>query len=116
MSLSFSMEANKGVYTLLLGSGISYTASIPTGWGILKLLCSRIMQLEGEDHQDEIRWYTEKFGKEPLYDEIIGMLTKTPSERNGLLSEFFEPTTEDIREGRKVPTAAHRAIANLVKN
>ena len=115
MSLSFSMEANKGVYALLLGSGISYTASIPTGWGILKLLCSRIMKLEGEEHPDEIQWYTDKFGKEPLYDEIIGMLAKTPSERNGLLSEFFEPTTEDLQEGRKVPTEAHRSIANLVK-
>ncbi|MDP4552948.1 SIR2 family protein [Alkalihalobacillus macyae] len=113
-SLSFSMESNKGVYALLLGSGISYSASIPTGWGILKLLCKRIMELEGECEQDEIKWYTEKFGKEPLYDEIIGMLAKTPSERNGLLSEFFEPSEEDIQEGRKVPTEAHRSIANLV--
>lgn len=36
MSLSFSMEANKGVYALLLGSGISFSANIPTGWGYLK--------------------------------------------------------------------------------
>ncbi|WP_283152157.1 SIR2 family protein [Guptibacillus hwajinpoensis] len=113
-SLSFSMESNKGVYALLLGSGISYSASIPTGWGILKLLCKRIMELEGEYELDEIKWYTEKFGKEPLYDEIIGMLAKTPAERNGLLSEFFEPSEEDIQEGRKVPTEAHRSIANLV--
>src|SRR5699024_620045 len=42
-------------------------------------------------------------------------LAKTSSERNGLLKEFFEPTEEEIDEGRKVPTDAHKAIAELVK-
>lgn len=115
MSLSFSVEANKGVYALLLGSGISYSASIPTGWGVLKELCRRIMLLNGAEEQDEIKWYEEIFGKEPLYDEVIGMLAKTSSERNGLLKEFFEPTEEELDEGRKLPTDAHKAIAELVK-
>ncbi|TDL88732.1 hypothetical protein E2R55_16315 [Vibrio vulnificus] len=115
MSLSFSVEANKGVYALLLGSGISYSAGIPTGWGVLKELCRRIMQIGGSEEQDEINWYEKKFGKAPLYDEVIGMLAKTSSERNGLLKEFFEPTEEELEEGRKVPTKAHKAIAELVK-
>jgi hypothetical protein len=115
MSLSFSVEANKGVYALLLGSGISYSAGIPTGWGVLKELCRRIMLLDGAEEQDEIKWYEEKFGKAPLYDEVIGMLAKTSSERNGLLKEFFEPTEEDLEENKKLPTKAHRAIAELVK-
>lgn len=115
MSLSFSVEANKGVYALLLGSGISYSASIPTGWGVLQELCRRIMELNGVKEQDEIKWYEGKFGKPPLYDEVIGMLAKTSAERNGLLKEFFEPTEEELEEGKKVPTLAHRAIAELVK-
>lgn len=115
MSLSFSMEANKGVYALLLGSGISYSSGIATGWGVLKELCRRIMSIEGSLEQDEIKWYEENFGTSPLYDEVIGMLAKTSSERSGLLKEFFEPTEEDLKEGRKVPTAAHNAIAELVK-
>lgn len=115
MSLSFSIEANKGVYALLLGSGISYSAGIPTGWGVLKELCRRIMLVDGSGEQDEIKWYEAKFGKPPLYDEVIGMLAKTSSERNGLLKEFFEPTEEDLKEGRKVPTEAHKEIAELVK-
>lgn len=115
MSLSFSVEANQGVYALLLGSGISYSSGIPTGWGVLKELCRRIMLVDGSEEQDEIKWYEEKFGIPPLYDEVIGMLAKTSSERNGLLKEFFEPTEEDLKEGRKVPTAAHKAIAELVK-
>ncbi len=32
LSLSFAMEVNKGVYALLIGSGISYSARIPTVW------------------------------------------------------------------------------------
>ncbi|OXS60813.1 SIR2-like protein [Bacillus sp. V-88] len=115
MSLSFSVEANKGVYALLLGSGISYSAGIPTGWGVLNELCRRIMLLEGSEERDAMQWYEEKFGTPPLYDEVIGMLAKTSSERNGLLKEFFEPTEEDLKEGKKVPTVAHRAIAELVK-
>lgn len=47
MSLSFSVEANQGVYALLLGSGISYSSGIPTGWGVLKELCRRIMLVDG---------------------------------------------------------------------
>lgn len=115
MSLSFSVEANKGVYALLLGSGISSAAGIPTGWGILKELCKRIMLLNGENETDAIKWYEKKYNKTPLYDEVIAMLAKTSSERNGLLKEFFEPTEEDIEQNRKLPTKAHRSIAKLVK-
>lgn len=115
MSLSFSVEANKGVYGLLLGSGISYSSGIPTGWGILNELCRRIMKLNGEEERDAIKWYQRKYDKPALYDEVIEMLAKTSSERQGLLKEFFEPTEEDIEEERKLPTEAHRAIAQLVK-
>jgi hypothetical protein len=101
MSLSFSIESNKGVYALLLGSGISYSSGIPTGWGILKELCRRIMLLHGAEEQDEILWYEKKYNKPPLYDEVIGLLARTSSERLGLLKEFFEPIDEDIMKGEK---------------
>lgn len=77
MSLSFSMEANKGVYALLLGSGISFSANIPTGWGILKELCRRIMALNDEIHEDPIQWYQDHYGQPPAYDEVIEVLAKT---------------------------------------
>lgn len=115
MSLSFSVEANKGVYALLLGSGISYSSGIPTGWGILKELCRRIMIHNGESETDEIKWYESYYGKPALYDEVIEMLAKTSSERSGLLREFFEPTEDDLEHKRKTPTQAHRSIAQLVK-
>ncbi|WP_259384374.1 SIR2 family protein [Bacillus thuringiensis] len=115
MSLSFSMEANKGVYALLLGSGISFSANIPTGWGILKELCRRIMEVSGETHEDPIQWYHDHFNKPAAYDEVIEMLAKTSTERVGLLAEFFEPK-EDGGEDEKKPTKAHKEIAKLVEN
>lgn len=115
MSLSFSMEANKGVYALLLGSGISFSANIPTGWGILKELCRRIMALNDEIHEDPIQWYQDHYGQPPAYDEVIEVLAKTSTERLGLLTEFFEPK-EDDEDYMKKPTKAHKEIAKLVKN
>ncbi|SDZ43158.1 SIR2 family protein [Bacillus sp. 166amftsu] len=115
MSLSFSMEANKGVYALLLGSGISYSADIPTGWGILKELCRRIMELNGETHEDSIQWYQNYYGQSPAYDEVIEMLAKTSTERVGLLAEFFEPKEGDEAYVKR-PTKAHKEIAKLVND
>ncbi|WP_100332895.1 SIR2 family protein [Bacillus xiapuensis] len=115
LSLAFSMEASKGVYALLLGSGISYAAGIPTGRGILRELCRRVMLVSGADERDPIQWYEHTYQKVPLYNEVIEILAKTPSERSGLLKEFFEPTAEEIAEKQKVPTDGHRAIAKLVQ-
>ena len=43
------------------------------------------------------------------------MLAPSPTERQGLLQSFFEATDEDREATRKVPQAAHKAIASLVK-
>ncbi|MDA2111932.1 SIR2 family protein [Bacillus cereus] len=114
MSLSFSMEANKGVYALLLGSGISRSANIPTGWEIVEELCRRIMKVEKANHNDPIEWYQEQYKEEPKYDKVIEKLAYTPATRLGLLAEFFEPKQDD-EENTKIPTKAHRSIAKLVK-
>jgi hypothetical protein len=116
LSLAFSMQSNKGIYALLLGSGISYSSGILTGWGILTELCRRVMVLEGDSHENPIEWYENKYEKKPLYDELIEGLCKTSSERNGLLREFFEPTEEDLSNGLKVPSPGHKSIAKLVRS
>ena len=33
-SLAFSIQANRGVYAVMLGSGVSRSAKIPTGWEV----------------------------------------------------------------------------------
>jgi hypothetical protein len=56
-----------------------------------------------------------KFGKEPNYGQLLDNLAPTPTERRNLLRAFFEPTPEESDEDFKVPTVAHKAIADLVK-
>ncbi|HDZ54856.1 MAG TPA: hypothetical protein ENI17_15160 [Pseudomonas xinjiangensis] len=115
LSLAFSMHGNKGVYALLLGSGISRAARIPTGWEIVLELIRKCAHLQGEDCEPAPeQWYEQKYGKAPDYAELLAMLGKTSSERQLLLRGYFEPTEEESEEGAKQPTQAHRAIAQLV--
>ena len=50
ISLVFSMHSSKGVYALLLGSGISRSAEIPTGWEVTLNLIRKFANLSGENH------------------------------------------------------------------
>lgn len=115
-ALAFSLFENKGVYALLLGSGLSRSAQIPTGWEITLDLIRRAAELEGiHSAVDWAAWYRGKFGKEPNYSEILDVLAGSPDERRSILHSYIEPTPEDISEGRKVPTKAHHAIAWLAR-
>jgi hypothetical protein len=53
ISLSFTLSTNKGCYALLLGSGISQSAHIPTGWDITLDLIEKIAKLTDEDTGDD---------------------------------------------------------------
>ena len=116
-ALAFSILHNKGVYAVLLGSGISRGALIPTGWEITLDLVRRVGKLDGVDEQaDWGAWYHQKYGKEPRYTELLDALGSTPDERRAILHGYIEPSQDDIEAGRKVPTKAHRAVANLVRD
>jgi hypothetical protein len=116
-SVAFSIFENRGVFALLLGSGISRSAQIPTGWEIVLELTRRIAALEGVDKStDWLAWYRAKFGKEANYSELLDALAHLPEERRSIIHKFIEPTPKDIDEGRKIPTRAHRAIAKLVRD
>jgi len=113
-SLIFAIQSNPGTYALLLGSGISRAANIPTGWEITEDLIQRLAVLRKEKCEpDPETWYCEKFGKEPNYSKLLEELTKTKTERQQLLRSYFEPNSAN-NEGDKRPTKAHKAIASLV--
>jgi hypothetical protein len=115
LSLAFSIHAKKGVYALLLGSGISRSARIPTGWEIVLDLVRKIAHVNGEDcGPDPAEWYVRTFGKEPDYSELLDALGKFAPERRGLLRGYIEPTEDEKEQGAKVPTEAHKSIAELV--
>ncbi len=114
-SLAFSIQANPGVYTLLLGSGVSRTAKIPTGWEITLDLIRKLAILKGKTcDPDPAQWYLKTFKKEANYSDLLDQIAKTPSERQKLLHEYFESDEADRENGDKCPTKAHKAIAQLV--
>ena len=60
VSLALTLESNPGVYACLLGSGVSATSGIPTGWGIVVDLIQRVACSLGEDPGDDpAAWYEE---------------------------------------------------------
>lgn len=115
--LAFSIHENRGVYALLLGSGLSRAAEIPTGWEITLDLVRRVALAQGVSEQpDWAAWYRATYGREPDYSELVGELGLSAAERRAILHSYIEPSAEDREEGRKQPTRAHEAIADLVRD
>jgi hypothetical protein len=48
-SLAVSAQSNPGVYALLIGSGVSRSSGVPTGWEIVAELICRLSKLKGEE-------------------------------------------------------------------
>ncbi len=127
-NLAFSMSASKGVYALLLGSGISRSAGILTGWEItLELIRKHAHIIDPDlqlDEQGCIDWYHQhitngqniEHGRYPDYSKVVEALAPEQVDRQALLRPYFEPTEIDREQNKKVPTQAHHAIAKLIKS
>lgn len=114
--LAFSVYENKGVFCALLGSGLSRSAEIPTGWEITLDLVRRVAEAQGVPEQsDWAKWYRERTGQEPNYSVLLEEIASSPDERRAILHRYIEPNEQDREEGRKTPTKAHHAIAHLVR-
>ncbi|MCW4468340.1 SIR2 family protein [Flavobacterium sp. MFBS3-15] len=115
-SLAFSMFSNKGVYALLLGSGISRNSGIPTGWDVVMDLLKKLSVLEGNTSVENLEdWFIEKYKEEPDYSNLLEKLASTPSERLNIMKPYFDISETDSENGLKKPTLAHQHIAKLVK-
>lgn len=115
--LAFSMAENPGVYALVLGSGISRSAGIPTGWEITIDLVRRVAAAEGiVDEADWAGWHRTRFGIEPGYSDLLDRLTTVPAERRSIVQGYIEPPVDDLDAASRRPTPAHRAIAGLVRD
>jgi NAD-dependent SIR2 family protein deacetylase len=99
-----------GVYSLLVGSGLSRAAGIPTGWEITVDLIRKLGALDSvTEHANWADWF--QYGKEPNYSEILDQLAATRDERRAILHGYIEAREDE--ETRR-PTKAHHAIAKLV--
>ncbi|MCJ2051246.1 SIR2 family protein [Methylobacterium sp. J-070] len=102
------------MFALLIGSGLSRAAGIPTGWEITLDLIRALAALNDTTESDDwAKWYKEKYNVDPSYSDILDKIASTPSERRSILHRYIEPAEgEDTRR----PTKAHRAIAKLVQD
>lgn len=119
--LATSIHAQPGVYALLLGSGVSTGAGMPTGWGIVTDLVRKVASQEDSGTVDDAGsdpegWWREHHDEGLGYSSLLESLAPTAAARQGLLAGYFEPTDAEREEGVKTPSKAHRAIAQLVKN
>ena len=115
-SVAFAVQTHPGVYALLIGSGVSRAAGVPTGWEIVLDLIGKLAAASGETVEpNPEQWYLEKYREAPDYSKLLDLLAKTPTERQQLLHPYFEPTVQEREDGLKLPTAAHKAIAQMVR-
>ena len=123
LALATSVHASPGVYALLLGSGVSTGAGVLTGWQVVSDLVRKVAAVQAPDDvyaasevgDDPDAWWAEHGDGQPLgYSRLLGALAATPAARQALLRGYFEPTEADRDQGLKFPSAAHRAIAQLV--
>ncbi len=115
-SLVIDVFNNKGVYALLLGSGISLPAKIMSGWKVTEDLIKKLAVVPGEGiPTDPLLWFKETSTCDAEYSKLLEQLGKKPSEMESLLRPYFEPSEEDLEMGYKKPTVAHKAIAEMAK-
>lgn len=115
LPLAFAVHSGPGVYAVLLGSGVSRAAGVPTGWDVTLDLISKLAATEGEERAPASpeTWFRESYGEEPDYSRVVERLSGSAEDRQRLLAGYFEPDEEDREEGRKLPTEAHHALAKL---
>lgn len=111
-ALTLTLHHAPGTCALLLGSGLSRSAGIPTGWEITLDLVKRVAAVRGQNAGDDpAAWCRENLGVDPDYSALLDAVASTPDERRAILQAYIE--ARDGEDGRQ-PTAAHRAIARLV--
>ena len=87
--LAFSVYEGKGVSALLLGSGLSRAAGIPTGWEMTVDLIRRVgLAQQVKEQPDWAKWYRQKAGQEPNYSTLLEELASTSDERRSILQSY----------------------------
>jgi hypothetical protein len=108
---AFAIVSSPKRYALLLGSGLSRAAGIPTGGEIAQDRIRKTAFGLGETiPADPLAWYRERHNDtEPTFSDLFNE-AGTPEDREAALCEYFT-----VGGTVPQPTEAHRTIARLVK-
>lgn len=115
VSLATAIQAAPGVYAVVVGSGMSSAAGVPTGWRVVQDLIRKIALAEGVDpatvEEDPEQWWAAQGRPEPRYDTLLSALAPTDAARQALLRRYFETRPDG---SQLQPTDGHHALAALV--
>lgn len=121
VSLAMQMHAQPGEFAVLLGSGISRGADIPTGWGVVIDLVRQAAAAHAaaagepaptfETDDDVEQWWAEHGDGDLGYSQVLAAIAGTPPGRQKLLEQYFAPTDDGQL---RAPSKAHTALAELV--
>ena len=107
-ALASSMHASRGLYAMLVGSGVSRSAGQPSAWEILEALIKSYAAAKGVDLVAEslqpTEWWEQSTGVPAGYSWVLERLEPTRGGRQERLATYFEANT---------PSSAHRKLANL---
>jgi hypothetical protein len=114
--LSLSMSSNPGAYAVLIGSGVSTGAGMPTGWDVQVDLMARVASAEGvpidaTDGDAIAEWRITAHGTNTTYTTLLEEFAATPADRQALLRSYFVATPEERQQRLKVPGPAHGSLA-----
>lgn len=111
--LAVAVAEGRGTYALLLGSGVSRDAQIPTGSDIFWDTLGNLRHMQALDTSDRLgrdelqAWFEASEFKGLGYSEILAELFPSQEERRRYLSGFFQG---------KEPGDAHRRVIALVRD
>lgn len=93
VSLATQIQTQPGVMAVLLGSGVSTGAGLPTGWEIVKELVRRAAAASGAEpvpssDEDIELWWTENTASELGYSSILEAIAPTQAGRQAVLEGF----------------------------
>lgn len=114
VALATCMHAAPGVLAVLVGSGMSTAAGVPTSWQVVQDLIRQVAAAEVVD-PDEVGdspelWWARQGRPDPRYDTLLPALAPTDAARQALLRRYFEPSPP---QGPIRPTLGHRALGEL---
>jgi hypothetical protein len=112
VGMAMALNGRPKAYALLVGSGLSSAAGVPTGWQIVQQLITELASAtDGVVPSDPEEWFGERYGEAPTYGGVVEKVAASPDDRHALLERFLDG---DGSTGAVEPTTAHQAIARLV--
>lgn len=117
--LALALHHNPRSFALLIGSGVSRSSHIRTGWDIALHFCAVEEQFSTDKRQPGeslVDWYKRVTGKDPNCSEFLLKYFDTQHERQQFLeAQLTKVTTPHGLIESAQPAAAHHAIAALVE-